>query len=450
MTAELDRLRELEGRHLWVSYHDYSGVARTKSVPPERFEDVVERGVTFAMANWDLVVTGQQVPEPGFALDSGDFHVVPEARSIVPIPYRPGVVQAFGHLTDGDGALWQGDPRARMIAQVEALDELGLVAKVAFEAEFTLATFENGRYGLADQGRMFTTDEIDARWPLVEAWLDALAAMSIPVHQVAKEWGPAQYEISLMPSDPISAVERYLLARQVIRALTRQVGLYASFMPKPFDEVPGNGLHVHIGLGDRTGREAVGGTDDADLSDIGSAAVAGLLRHAPAQTAIGSATPNSYKRLHHDAAAPTHVDWAFGNRAALVRIPGPGRARRLEYRAGDASANAYLLLTGLLAAIADGVRTGSTAPDPTDSDVGRLSDAKARQAEIARLPGDLAKALGELAADEVLAAALGPVVSEHYPAVKRYELKLYEQQAGVEPFSREVSDWERETYLEHT
>jgi glutamine synthetase len=445
----LERFRGLDGRHLWIAYHDYSGVARAKSVPPERIQDAVERGVTFAMANWDLVITGQLVPEPGFALDSGDFHVIPEARSMVPIPYRSGVVQALGHLLDGHGLAWPGDPRARLAAQVDALASVGLSATVAFEAEFTLVRPQDGRYELADRGRMFTTDEIEARWPLVEAWLDALATMDIPVHQVAKEWGPAQYEISLLPADPISAVERFLFTRQVIRALSRQAGLRASFMPKLFSDVPGNGLHVHIGL-IRDGNDAMAGAGDDEISDVGSAAVAGLLRHASAQSALGSPSANSYKRLSPNTAAPAHICWAFGNRAALVRIPGPGHARRLEYRAGDATANVYLLLTGLLAAIVDGVGRAESAPPAADVDVGRLSDREAADAGFARLPADLEAALSAFEADGVMVEAVGPVVAEHYPAVKRFELDLYRQAVDVHAGSGEVSEWEREIYLEHT
>lgn len=450
MNAALSRLHELDARHLWVSYHDYSGVARAKALPSERFDDACDRGVTFATANWDLMVTGERITDPGFGLDSGDFRVLPDAATIVPVPYRPGVFQAFGPLLDGEGRPWEGDPRARLIAQVEALAALGLAASVAFEAEFSLISpTAAGGYELADQGRMFTTDELDARWPLIESWLDAIGAMGVPVHQVAKEWGPAQYEISLLPADPLVAVERYLLVRQAIRALSRQAGLVASFMPKAFEQLPGNGLHVHIGLADPSGRDVFGGSAPEEVSSIGEAAIAGLIEHAAALSAVVSATPNSYKRLKPGSAAPAHICWALGNRSALVRIPGPGDARRIEYRAGDATSNAYMLLGGLLAAVVDGVFRQAHPPPPVEVDPGQWSVEEAARAGVELLPLTLTDALAAFEADAVMAAAFGPTIMEHYPAVKRFELERYAAGSELESGSLVISNWERQTYLEH-
>ena len=325
---------------LWVTYHDYAGIGRAKAVPRARFTEVLEGGVTFAVANWDLAITDQQVPHPGFGADSGDFHLVPDPATIVLIPYRSRVAMAFGWLVDEAGASWIGDPRGRLARQVEALARLGYTARVSFESEFLLTEPDGTDWRPADRGRMFTVEEIEARWPYLAAILDSLAAMGVAVHQIAKEYGPAQYEISLLPADPIRAVDAFLLARQVVKALARDAGMTATFMPKPFAELPGNGLHVHLSLWDADGHEVIADPlDAAGLSDVGLAAVGGLLAHARGQAALGAPTPNSYKRLLPGSWAPAHICWAFGDRAALVRVPGRGPGRRLEYRSGDATAN---------------------------------------------------------------------------------------------------------------
>lgn len=443
------RFEALGARFLWVVYHDYAGLARAKAVTVDRFDETLESGVTFAMANWDLAITDHQVPHPIFGADSGDFRAVPDPATIVPIPWRPGVAQAYSHLADDLGRPWEGDPRGRLRRQVEALAARGLNALLAFEAEFMLTVVDGPDWRLADRGRMFTVDEIEARWEWCSRVLDALAGMGIAVHQFAKEYGPAQYELSLLPTDPLAAVDRFLLARQAIKALARDAGLVATFMPKPFAELPGNGLHVHMSFADADDRDVV--VDPADeraLSPTGGAILAGLLAHAAGQAALGSPTPNSYKRLLPGSWAPAHVAWALGNRAALVRIPGRGASRHIEYRSGDASANQYLHVAGLLAAVADGLARETAPPPAVAADIGHWSDEEAAAHGVARLPPRLDAALEALERDEVLLAALGPVIPDHYLAAKRFELDSYLAESGADPDTTEVTDWERAAYLE--
>jgi glutamine synthetase len=442
------RLDALGADFLWIVYHDYSNLARAKVVTRDRLVEAIERGVSFAKANWSIAINDHLIPHPGFAADSGDFFARPDMSTLVPVPHRPRVAEVLSDLADEDGALWDGDPRGRLKAQVEALAARGLRAKVAFETEFLLAVPEETGWRPADRGRMFTVDEVEARWAWCARVLDALWSMQIPVHQLGKEYGMGQYELSLLPADPVVAADRFLLARQVIKSHARDDGLVATFMPKPFADLPGNGLHVHISLWRDDGADATGDPNDPGaLGDTGLAAVAGLLAHAPAQAALGSPTPNSYKRLLPGSWAPAHVCWAFGNRAALVRVPSRGTGRRLEYRSGDASANPYLLLGGLLAGIADGIAGGRVAPPPIDGDVGHWTDEEAAARGATRLPTSLGAALDAFESDAVLKAMAGPTIARHYVEVKRYELACYADEAGkAKP--DEVTSWERATYLE--
>ncbi len=445
----LERLQALEADFLWVVYHDYWGVGHAKAVTRERFPDALLRGVTWARANWNIAIDDQLIPHPILAADSGDFLARPDPTTVVPVPYRPRVAETLSDLVDDLGEPWDGDPRGRLKAQVAALAALGLEARVAFESEFLLvAPTEEGGWTPADHGRMFTVDEIEARWDWSADLLDALEAMGVGVHQFAREYGAGQYELSLFPADPVAAVDRFALTRQAVKALARDDGLVATFMPKPFGALPGNGLHVHISLWRTDGSDATSDpADPARLGETGLAAIAGLLAHARGQAAIGSPTPNSYKRLLPGSWAPAHVCWALGNRAALVRIPGRGANRRLEYRSGDASANPYLHLAGLLAGVVDGIRAGLPAPPPVEGDVGHWSDEEAERAGAARLPPSLGDALEALDDDDVLRAMLGPTIHENYRAVKLYELSRFaEVPTPTDP--TEVTDWERLMYLE--
>jgi glutamine synthetase len=297
-----------------------------------------------------------------------------------------------------------------------------------------------------DQDLMFTQAALDARWELVARIVDGLEHMGIGVHQVAKEYGPGQYEVSLLPDAPLAAVDGYLMARDLVKALARERGIVATFMPKPRADLAGNGLHVHLSLTDAHGHAVLpDSTDPGALSEIGRAVVAGLLAHATGQAGLGSPTPNSYKRLLPGSWAPAHVAWGFGNRATLIRVPAAGAGRHLEYRSGDASANVYLHLAGLLAAMADGIERRLVPSLPVERDLGH--DPTDSPAAETRLPDRLDAALDALEADGVLAAALGPVILEHYLAVKRFEWTSYLDESGLAPEDTSVSDWERDTYL---
>jgi glutamine synthetase len=443
------RLDDLGARHLWLVYHNYSSLAQAKSVPAIRFADVALHGVSFARANWDFAITDDQLPHPGFGANSGDFRVVPDPTTLVALPHRPGVAQAYGWLVDDDGP-WPGDPRARLREQVGRLAQLGFSARMAYEAELTLLERnDDGELVPADHGRMFTIDEVEARWPWSARVLATLAAAGIPVHQFAREYGPGQYELSLLPAGPVTATDHYLLMRQVVRALARDDGLVASFMPKPRTDLPGNGLHVHLSLIGPDGVEAIPGGRSDDLSPTGQHAIAGLLEHADGLAALAAPTPNSFRRLQPGSWAPAHRCWGFGNRAALVRVPGRGAGRHLEFRLADATANPYLLAVGLLAAILDGLERRIPLVPPVELDVGHVDDGEAAALGAARLPRDADRAVDALVADEVLLTALGPVIREHYPAMKRFESELCRRAAPSATDPAGVTDWERHAYLEH-
>jgi glutamine synthetase len=360
------------------------------------------------------------------------------------------VAQAFAWLADDTGQAWPGDPRAVLARQVDELARLGIALRVAFEAEFVVVTGSDPSALHEDTGRMFAVEGLDARWPLGARVLDDLEAAGVAVHQFAKEYGPAQFEVSLLPAEPMAAADRFLLARQLIRAAARELGLTAAFMPKPYADLPGNGLHVHFGL-TRTDDPSVDLVADRDdprqIATTAGPAIAGLLDHAAGQSALSSPTANSYKRLLPGSWAPAHVAWAVGNRAALVRVPGRGAGRHLEIRGGDAGMNPYLHLAGLLASIVDGVSRDLAMPPEAHTDIGHLSDAEAAAAGFERLPSNLPAALDAFEGDTLLRNAVGPVIAPHYLDVKRFEWATYLDRSGLDPDSTDVSDWERQTYF---
>jgi glutamine synthetase len=203
----------------------------------------------------------------------------------------------------------------------------------------------------------------------------------------------------------------------------------------------GSGLHVHLSLQDAQSDDdrTADAADPSGLSAVARAFMAGWLAHAESLTALGCPTPNSYKRLQPGSWAPAHICWGIGNRAALVRVPGPGRRARLEFRAGDNTSSPFLFLAGLIWAGLDGIKRKLDAGDPVAADAGHLDEAELERRNIRFLPRDAHTAFAALSRDSALSEGLGPLIHNEFLRVKRHDLAAYDLQ---------VNDWERATYFD--
>ena len=225
-----------------------------------------------------------------------------------------------------------------------------------------------------------------------------------------------------------------------MRDVAKNFGYHVTFMPKPYAQFAGCSMHVHLSLwsGDGTVDLTPADWDQTSLSEIGGHFLGGILNHVDALTGLGSPTVNSYKRLLPGSWAPANTYWGYGNRSGVVRIPGVGKRRRLS-PVTDNSAQPFLLMTGLLAAGLDGIRNRIEPPQPFQGDIGHLTPEEIERHGIGFLPRTLPEALAALETDEVIGAALGPAILEHFLIVKRQELAQY---------NIEVHPWERRMYLE--
>jgi len=440
---ELLRRLEQDGiEHFWVAYHDYSGVASAKTLPPESFRSTVRDGVVFAMANLDMDILDVQPPTATFLADSGDFLAVPDPRSYSVLPRFAKTARAYAWMRTSDGSPWQGCPRTRLEAIVDELSAEGYSVQVALEPEFYLLTRDgNGEYVPVNQTRMFTMEGLQAEQTFVARVVGELRTMGVTVAQLGKEYGRGQYEMSVRHGSPIQAIDDYWSLKEVVRDIARDFGYIATFMPKVYAGWVGNSLHVHLSVWDAAGQADVtaSAADQTSLSDVGSWFMGGLLKHAAALTGLGSPTVNSYKRLLPGSWAPANTYWGYGNRSGVARVPGIGKRRHIEYRSGDNSCNPALYLTGLLAAGLDGIRNQIDPGPPFQGDIGHLSAEEIERYGIGFLPRTLPEALASLENDRVVAGAVDDVALQHFLSVKRSELAQYEL---------EVHPWERAAYLE--
>jgi glutamine synthetase len=249
------------------------------------------------------------------------------------------------------------------------------------------------------------------------------------------EFSPGQFEINLGHSGLVDAADRSFRLKSAVQEIARQHGLLATFMAKPFNDEGGSGFHVHVSVNDEAGRNVFGDPDGPDgLSTVARHAIGGVLAHARALSALLNPTVNSYKRFGPDTLAPWLIDWGLDNRSAMVRVPperGPGA--RMEIRLGDATANPYLALAAVGAAVYLGV---ADKIEPGDKLEGYGYD----PARAPILPMRLADALEALEADRELADVLGGYFVSSFLAYKRNE---------IERFERFVTDWEFREYAYH-
>jgi glutamine synthetase len=437
---DLARRLEDEGyEHLWVVYTDYNGRTQGKSAPRSRFGTVVEKGITFARANLGHNLRDHSPADTAFAADSGDFFAVPDPNAVNPYPLMPDTARVLCWMRQEGGDPWDGCPRTRLQRQIDAFASRGIGIQSAFEPEgYFFRIGEDGSLQPGGERGMFSIQALESEAEVLHAISDTLLEMGVDVEQVAPEWGPGQFEVNLKHAAPMRAADNLITTKDVIRAIARQAGLVASFMPKPSETMGGCGLHVHLSLTDNDGASiSEGEGHPSGLSELGQHFLAGILAHGRALVGVGSPTPNSYKRLQPGSWAPAHAAYAISNRSSLVRIPG-GKRRRVEFRSGDNTSSPYLFLAALLAAGMDGIERELPLGTPAEGDLGHMDAADLAAQGVVTLPRRLGEALDAVEADEVVMAGLGPVIGPEWLRVKRSELAEYETT---------VSDWERETYL---
>ena len=413
-------------RFLWCGN---DGTVRAKSSARHGLEGRLEAGIGLTVAMQAMNGLDQLQPVPGMG-PVGEIRLVPDLDTFRALPYAPhtGAVLTDHVQLDGvPAAVCQRSFLKRMEARVA---ERGLVLRVSFENEFSLATKVDGAYVPIDSGLCFSTISATAAQDYAEDLAAALDAQEIPLEQYYAELGHGQQEISTGHAPAMVAVDEQLLVRETIRAIARRHGLVASLAPKPWPDNAGNGGHVHFSLWDGERNRFYDGARADGLSDDARSFMAGVLAHLPGLCALTAPSFNSYHRIVPQYWAGAFVCWGFDNREAPVRVASTFRGAEEastngELKACDATCNPYLAVGGLIAAGLDGLERGLDLPEPVDVDPATIPDDERVRRGIVRLPATQAEALDALAADALLLSTLGSVLAESYLAVRRSEWEAY-------------------------
>jgi glutamine synthetase len=440
-------LRTLEERdinfvRLWFT--DVLGMLKSVSVAPAELEDAFVDGIGF---------DGSAIE--GFTrVYESDMIAVPDPATFQVFPFEAGggggeVARMFCDLRLPDGSPSWADPRHVLRRTLAAAAAKGFTFYTHPEIEFFLLS-EVPADGTppvpVDAGGYFDhTSHTLARDFRRDAVL-ALEQVGISVEFSHHECAPGQQEIDLRYADALTTADNIMTFRHVMREMAISHGVRATFMPKPFTDQAGSGMHTHLSLFQGEQNAFCDAADPMGLSELGRSFVAGLLTHAREWTAVTNQWVNSYKRLFPQplpgqiTEAPAHVSWGHRNRSALVRVPAYGKptSARVEVRSPDPACNPYLAFSMLLAAGLRGIEQGYELATATEDDVRALSDAERGAAGYESLPTNLAEALSAMETSELAASTLGEHVFDFFLKNKRAEWDSYR---------RQVTPYERARYL---
>ena len=428
--------RDVHFVRFWFT--DVLGNMKSFAVIPSELEDAFTEGMGF---------DGSCIEGFGSTVES-DMLAFPDASTFQVLPWRPStdaVARMFCDIRLPDGSTFEGDPRQVLMRMVAKAQDMGYIFNVGPELEYYYFKDANGTEVL-DRGGYFDLTSLDSASDLRRDTVLTLEKMGIPVEYSHHEMGPSQHEIDLRFTDAISMADAVMTYKLVVKEIAMKHGVYASFMPKPDEDIPGSGMHVHQSLSDFDGRNVFFDANDPrgyGLSQVAKHYLAGILKYAPEFTLVTNQYVNSYKRMIAGGEAPTYVSWAKHNRSTLVRIPGyrpdSEASCRIELRSPDPAANPYLAFAVMLAAGLKGIEEELPLMDPIEErDLFRLSRQELRQMGLQTLPDSLGEAVELFANSEFMRETLGDHIHGYLVKEKRAEWNAYQQS---------VTQWERDRYL---
>ena len=424
-------------KYFLVSFVDLFGGLRAKLVPARAIGDMQKDGAGFAgFAAW-LDMTPA---DP-------DMFGIPDPDSLVQLPWKKEVAWVAADLWM-NGKEVEASPRVILKRQIEKAAKRGYRLKTGVECEYFLIMPDGS--SISDpfdvqEKPCYDQQALMRRYDVVGEICDAMNELGWGPYQNDHEDANGQFEMNWDYSDCLTTADRHAFFKFMVKSIAEKHGLRATFMPKPFPTLTGNGCHCHASLWDKAGRKNLflDKKDEMGLSKLAHNFLGGVLNSAGALCALFNPTVNSYKRINAPATvsgaswSPNAVTWSGNNRTHMVRVPDAGR---FEFRLMDGAANPYLLQAGLLAAGLDGIENERDPGKRLDINMyehRRASDLRRLRAR--KLPENLLDALRELDKSKIVRAGIGDESVDSYVKLRMNDWRSY---AG------HLTDWEREHTLD--
>lgn len=406
-------------KYFMVTFTDIFGMQRAKLVPARAIGDMQKDGAGFAgFATWMDLTPAHP-----------DMLAVPDPSSVIQLPWKPEVAWLASDCVMEGKSVDQA-PRNTLKRLVAEAAKEGIRVKTGVEPEFFLTT-PDGKLIADELDRSnkpcYDQQAVMRRYDIIAEVADAMLELGWEPYQNDHEDANGQFEMNWAYDDVLATADKYSFFKFMMKTIAEKHGLRATFMPKPFPGLTGNGCHAHISAWDLTGKKNVFADKNAKdgLSERGMHFLGGIMKHASGMAAITNPTVNSYKRINAPRTtsgatwAPNTVTWTGNNRTHMVRVPGPGR---FELRLPDGAANPYLMQAVIVAAGLSGLR--SKADPGKRSDINMYQDGHTIKSGP-KLPLNLLDAIRMFDKDKELKAALGEDLSNGFIKLKMQEWNSY-------------------------
>ena len=420
-------------KYFLINFLDLNGVQRSKLVPTPAIAEMEKEGAGFAGFATFLDMT------PSYP----DMFCLPDPEAVIQLPWKPEVAWVPGNLSMNDKLVDQA-PRVILSKLIDKAKSSGYVMMGGVEPEFMLIS-KDGQ-SISDSKDIagkpcYDQQALMRRYDVISEICDSMINLGWGTYQNDHEDANGQFEMNWDYSDLMTTADRQAFFKFMVKSIAEKHELRATFMPKPFSHLTGNGCHMHISLWNTNKSKNLFHDDKGELglSSLGYNFLGGLIQNAIGMCAITNPTVNSYKRLNAPVTnsgatwSPNTVTYGGNNRTHMIRIPGPGR---IEFRLADGAANPYLMAAAILASGLDGIENKIDPGKRLDIDMYNESE-KAKN--VKKLPLYLIDTIREFQKNKVLKSYLGDEFYNAYLKIKNIEWNDY---------SRSLTQWERDFTLD--
>ncbi len=440
MSKNLSKIAKVKKiKYFLISFVDLFGVLRSKLVPTRAIDDMQKTGAGFAgFATW-LDMT---------PADS-DMFAIPDPDSLIQLPWNKEVAWLASDLWM-NGKPVKASPRVILKDQINRFSKKNLVMKSGVECEYFLISPDGN--SIADtrdtQSKpCYDQSALMRRYELIKEICDSMIELGWGPYQNDHEDANGQFEMNWEYSDCLTTADRHVFFKFMVKTLAEKHGLRATFMPKPFEKLTGNGCHAHVSLWNGNTNKFLDNSDRYGLNKMAYNFLGGIIKNAQSLSAFFNPTINSYRRINAPATksgsswSPSSISYSGNNRTHMIRIPDPGR---FELRLMDGSANPYLLQASIAAAGLFGIDNKC---DPGELLTCNMYTDHENYPNLEKLPDDLYESLEKLNDNKIIKEAFGEEVVDSYLKLKKAELNDFEIDNVFDKESS-ITDWEKNNTLD--